>query len=97
MSRRNTKSIQGISGTPPNRTYNFRYGYGTLTLKHEMAERKNKTKKTTTKNTCRPAARPSRRETDRRTDRQTDRELELENKDCSLGSVKTCLTTSPCY
>ena len=62
MSRRNTKSIQGISGTPPNRTYNFQYGYGTLTLKHEMAERKNKTKKTTTKNTCRPAARPKARE-----------------------------------
>ena len=32
MSRRNTKSIQGITGTPPNRTYNFQYGYGTLTL-----------------------------------------------------------------
>ena len=39
----------------------------------------------------------SERYTHRERDRETEFELTLFYKDCSLGSVKTCLTTSPCY
>ena len=65
MSRRNIKSIQGISGTPPNRTYNFQYGYGTLTLNNctkWQSGKKNKKQKQNKKHTYRPAARPKARE-----------------------------------